>query len=201
MTDIDQLLRALECSPPEVPAVVQFYAHVTEDGRIVGLSPTPCAQPGLRTYTISEQLALDFMSGVENFDEWMVTGAAEHEQDLKRLERPALHTSVRVHASQMIELPMISAESWDYRILLNRRRGTVTVQAAPGLLERVPVPLQLYFTCEGDPTVLKFSVNMSAQALHAAGARLSFRVPGINDLSILTVNRGLKFSVEWSNEI
>ena len=148
----------------------QFYCHInSEDLSIVAIAPHPPlsndSNDTVVGIKIDHDLAINFITGVENVYKWVVLRDADtflmkHEDELakEKLER--------LKALPIFEL-VEDTPYPDIRVVVNDpdHEGSVLVYYNGETIYNWSKPAKIYFTCEDDASYLKCAFALSAAVL------------------------------------
>lgn len=190
----------------EASRSIKYYAHVLlETLSIVSITTQQFISPDYKVIEIDEEIALKFLSGEENVDEWVV-GAINGVYEIRKAEKNRFSLD-KVSVCPIVEVPFSLEKAPKSTKDVNKNNIAVVIQGEYAkiyydgeIIKSTGIPLRLYFTKEGNPTYLYCAVRLSCESLDkmAEDNELTgwpnpitiMLGAGVNDLAILALNNG-----------
>jgi hypothetical protein len=180
-----------------------YFALINrEELKFFSVSATPVTDRNIKNIMISEQAALQFLSGKEPIDKWNVTyDAATDEYDIIRDTSDSFNY-LRIQLQEQIKIPTVASDvELDIRFKLNTDNNTVEIHFKNFIITTYP-EIRFAFTKDDDPRYYKglYSLNkIGVDALIAKNESVNpiiLSVEDVSDLSIYTKLRNLKIAIQ-----
>jgi hypothetical protein len=149
-----------------------FYANIDKTTfKILSISPTCSYETGTRGIPIDDALALTFLTGEENLNNWEIQVKGD-EMRLSKILRNERAVYNRVEIASIVELESTPKRSGkkvsliDEDILIVAGNNEARIYYDGDRINSWSQPARLYFTGEGDPSYLKCAFRLDVNILN-----------------------------------
>ena len=149
----------------------QHYAHVDlSNGRIVAVNSKPAAPAGRVAIELEHALALRFIGGQENPNDWLA-GLQDDKYVLRQVERKQ-HQRVDLLPISEVQITQLPVDQQLFIpagvvVLVDRVSNELEVYYDGDFIKTLKQPLKIYATREGDPSYLKCALSLDVNILDA----------------------------------